>query len=352
MKHVSHARFSLLASLLVTALSVVALAAPASADKPPEPKAEKAAAPAAAPAKAAAPAPAKAPAAAPAAAPVAKAKPQPAYVAQGKWKSLKVTGKLDGKSQTAAVLVYTPAAEDAAKKFPLVLALHGWNHTPELFRDKGDLARYADQYGLVLAIPAMGKTVYETAFYPESKKKWGAIPGTRWVGEIVLPYLRKNLPVYDDRAHTAVVGYSTGGRGALLLAAAYPEFAFAGSSSGTFDLMRLDPKDGEYKIHAVIYGPREQFKERWELDNVIAPARLDKLVGTVVYAAHSGGDVVVKPDQLEALREASSARAAPQKPVSAIIALVPDGGPHDWPFWVAQWELMFRTLGKTLALTK
>lgn len=333
MKHVSHARFPRLAALAaaalaVLALAVLALAAPALADKPPEPKAAKAAAPA------------------------AKVKPQPAYVAQGKWQSLKVTGKLDGKSQTAAVLVYTPAAEDPAKKYPLVLALHGWNHTPEMFRDKGDLARYADQYGLVLAIPAMGKTVYETAFYPESKKTWGAIPGARWVGEIVLPYLRKNLPVYDDRAHTAVVGYSTGGRGALLLAAAYPEFAFAGSSSGTFDLMRLDPKDGEYKIHAVIYGPREQFKERWELDNVIAPARLDKLEGTVVYAAHSGQDIVVKPDQLEALRQANAARAAPRKAVSAIIALVPEGGPHDWPFWVGQWELMFRTLGKTLGLTK
>lgn len=352
MKHVSLALSSLMAAL-VAALVVMALAAPAQADKPPEPKAEKAAAPAAAaPAKAPTAAPAKATAAAPVAVPVVKVKPQPAYVAQGKWKALKVTGKLDGKSQTAAVLVYTPAPEDPAKKYPLVLALHGWNHTPEMFRDKGDLARYADQYGLVLAIPAMGKTVYETAFYPESKKKWGAIPGTRWVGEVVLPYLRKNLPIYDDRAHTAVVGYSTGGRGALLLAAAYPEFAFAGSSSGTFDLMRLDPKDGEYKIHAVIYGPREQFKDRWELDNVIAPARLDKLVGTVVYAAHSGQDIVVKPDQLEALREANAARAAPQKAVSAIIALVPDGGPHDWPFWVGQWELMFRTLGKTLGLTK
>lgn len=345
------------ASLVLSSLLALVLgaAAPARADKPPEPKP---AAPAAAPAAKADPKPAPAAATGAAKAPVAPvakpAKVAKPYAAQGKWKSLKVTGTLDGKSQTAAVLVYTPKApaDDASKKFPLVLALHGWNHTPEMFRDKGDLARYADQYGLVLAVPAMGKTVYETAFYPESKKKWGAIPGTRWVGEIVLPYLRKNLPVYDDRAHTAVIGYSTGGRGALLLAEAYPEFAYAGSSSGTFDLMRLDPKDGEYKIHAVIYGPREQFKDRWELDNVISPARLERLAGTAVFAAHSGQDVVVKPDQLEALREATAAGAATKAPGGPVIALVPEGGAHDWPFWVSQWDAMFRGLSKTLGLTK
>jgi hypothetical protein len=178
----------------------------------------------------------------------------------GRWlEPVKVTGKIDGKSATAAMLVYVPRgypvarprhvssaagppAAGAARKYPLVIALHGWNHAPETFRDQGELARWADTYGVVLAVPAMGTTIYETALYPQSKRPWGPVPGARWVGEVVLPYLRAHYAVRGDRAHTAVIGYSTGGRGAVLLAETYPEFTFAGSASGTFDLMRLDPR--------------------------------------------------------------------------------------------------------------
>ena len=264
----------------------------------------------------------------------------------GQWSAtVKVKGTIDDKTMTATMLVYTPVGYSATKKFPLVIALHGWNHTPEMFRDKGDLAQWADRYGVVLAVPAMGKTVYETAFYPESKRAWGVIPGTRWVGEVILPYVRANYAVLSDRAHTAVIGYSTGGRGAVLLAEAYPEFAFAGSASGTFDLMRLDPKDGEYKIHAIIYGPRDKNAARWELDNCITPARLAKLAGTALFIAHSGKDNVVMPNQLDALRDALHSM-----PNIKTEFVTPTAGGHDWKFWNAQWPAMFTSLATSLAL--
>ena len=282
----------------------------------------------------------------PADAPSTTAAPLKPTATGGQWSAtVKVKGTIDDKTMTATMLVYTPVGYSATKKFPLVIALHGWNHTPEMFRDKGDLAQWADRYGVVLAVPAMGKTVYETAFYPESKRAWGVIPGTRWVGEVILPYVRANYAVLSDRAHTAVIGYSTGGRGAVLLAEAYPEFAFAGSASGTFDLMRLDPKDGEYKIHAIIYGPRDKNTARWELDNCITPARLAKLDGTALFIAHSGKDNVVMPNQLDALRAALDGKSA----IKAEFVTPPAGG-HDWKFWNAQWPAMFTSLAAALAL--
>ncbi len=265
----------------------------------------------------------------------------------GQWAApVSVKGTVDEKTMTASMLVYTPVGYSMTQKYPLVIALHGWNHSPELLRDKGDLAQWADRYGLVIAVPAMGKTVYETAFYPESKRAWGVVPGTRWVGEVILPYLRANYAVFADRAHTAVIGYSTGGRGAVLLAEAYPEFAFAGSASGTFDLMRLEPKDGEYKIHAIIYGPRDKHSARWQLDNCITPARLDKLDGTTVFIAHSGKDKVVMPNQLDALRDALH-----NKPAIKAEFVTPAEGGHDWKFWNAQWPGMFTSLATALALS-
>jgi S-formylglutathione hydrolase FrmB len=298
---------------------------------------------ASAPAPAAAP-PAKAPAA-PAKAPAKKAPAAPT----GRWSEpVKVTGTVDGTSATAPMLMYLPAGyaeKSATQKYPLVVALPGWNHSPELFRDKGELARWADKYGVVLAVPAMGKTIYETRFYKESMRTWAPVPGTRWVGEVVLPYVRANYAVWGDRAHTAVIGYSTGGRGAVLLAEAYPEFAFAGSLSGTFDLMRLDPKDGEYRIHANVYGPREKFPERWELDNCIAPERLAKLAGTRLFIAHGEKDKVVQRDQLDALRDALQGNTA----VQAEFVTTPNAG-HDWAYWNGQWGALFQALGAALGV--
>lgn len=268
-------------------------------------------------------------------------------VSEGWSEPLEVEGTVDGVTASTKLLVYLPRGYAAApdRRFPLVVALHGWKHTPQMYRDKGNLAELADRYGVVLAVPAMGTTVYETRFYPKSRRKWGKIPGTRFVAEVVVPWVRAHYRVAEERAHTAVIGYSTGGRGAVLLAEAYPElFAFAGSLSGTFDLMRLDPKDGEYKIHAVIYGRRSKHRERWERDNCVAPERVAGLRDTVIYAAHGADDTVVHPDQLDALRAAMGEGA------KATFTRVPGYG-HTWAFWNSQSEPLFAALGRALALT-
>ncbi|HRC56943.1 MAG TPA: alpha/beta hydrolase-fold protein [Kofleriaceae bacterium] len=266
----------------------------------------------------------------------------------GRWEGpVKVTGKLEGKSMTAPVLVYLPAGygQDPARKAPLVLVLHGWNHTPEQLRDKADLEILADRYGVVLAVPAMGKTVYESELFAESKQPWGTIPGARWVGEVILPHLRGAYAVAGDRSHTAVIGYSTGGRGAVLLAQAYPEFAFAGSLSGTFDLMRLSPRDGEYKIHAAVYGSRRKFESRWQRDNCVAPERVAQLVGTALFLGHGGKDEVVPAAQLTALQDALQDAGAKAPAVSAQVT---PGAGHDWAYWNGQWPAMFEALARAL----
>jgi len=254
---------------------------------------------------------------------------------------IQVTGTIDGIEATHELLVYLPRGYTSTKKVPLVLALHGWKHSAAMFRDQGTLAEQADRFGFVVAVPDMGTTIYETAMYPETraKKAWSKVPGTRWVGEVILPYVRAHYAVFGDRQHTGVVGYSTGGRGALLLAEVYPELAFAGSASGTFDLMRLQPSEGEYRIHEVVYGARDAFAGRWELDNVIAPARLAALTGVRVYASHGTKDRSVNPDQLSALEAALKDKPG----IVARFVRVKDAV-HDWAFWNTQWAPMFEAM--------
>jgi S-formylglutathione hydrolase FrmB len=286
---------------------------------------------------------------------------------KGHWSDpIAITGAIDAHEATGNMLVYLPAGyedagADAAMRYPLAIALHGWAHSPELFKKKGTLGKWADKYGIVLAVPAMGKSVYETAFYPETKGDWtpatGA-PGTRWVAEVVLPYVRRHYRVYVDRAHTAVIGYSTGGRGAVLIAEAYPEFAFVGGLSGTYDLSLLAPKEGEYKIHALVYGARDAFPERWTLDNCVTPARLAKLAGTRLFIAHGAADKVVLSNQTDALAaalagtktkiDAESGAGKQGALLAHEFVSVPDAA-HDWKFWNSQWGPMFERMAKVFA---
>ena len=278
---------------------------------------------------------------------------------KGHWSDpIAFKGAIDAHEATGRMLVYLPAGydasdADAARRYPLAIALHGWAHSPELFKKKGTLGTWADTYGVVLAVPAMGKSVYETAFYPETKGDWRTAPGTRWVGEVVLPYVRQHYRVFPDRAHTAVIGYSTGGRGAVLIAEAYPEFAFVGGLSGTYDLLRLAPKEGEYRIHALLYGARDTFPERWTRDNCVAPERLAKLAGTRLYIAHGAADKVVSPSQTEALEtalagmklEAETAAGKRGALFASEFVFAPDAA-HDWTFWNSQWGPMFERMAK------
>lgn len=266
----------------------------------------------------------------------------------GRWETQELRGKLGEATATGRVLVYLPAGYDpaAARKAPLVLALHGWNHTPEQLRDKADLEILADRYGLVLALPAMGKSVYESALYPQTRQAWGAVAGARWVGEVVLPRVRELYAVAADREHTAVIGYSTGGRGALLLAQTYAEVAFAGSLSGTFDLTRLSATDGEYKIHAAVYGPRRKFAERWQRDNVVEPGRVSRLASLSLFLGHGGRDRVVAQDQLSALVDELEAQGLLGAKVHVV--RTPEGA-HDWAYWNSQWPAMFEAMAQTFA---
>jgi len=120
-----------------------------------------------------------------------------------------------------AVRVYLPAGLNPSAahtvRAPLVVALHGWNGKAEDW-DRPEITGIADRFGLILACPSMGRTVYESRFYPETRARWGPMPGAVFLTDVLLPFLRTRLPVRHDRSGTAIIGVSTGGRGAVVAA--------------------------------------------------------------------------------------------------------------------------------------
>ena len=239
------------------------------------------------------------------------------------------------------VAVYLPRGTPGPGGWPLAIALHGWGHRPDHWRALG-LAELADRHGVAVVLPEMGTSVYEHRLYPETRRAWGSLPGACWIGDVVLPWARRTLPVSAAPRRTAILGYSTGGRGALVVAGRYPEFAFAGSLSGTFDLARLRPSDGEYAIHAEVFGPRAGQTDRWR-DEDIGPL-LPGLARTAIFAAQGAVDGVLRPDQLEVLAVAKG-RGSP-----AVRLVEVAGAGHDERFWRGELPELFLALAAALDL--
>jgi putative tributyrin esterase len=262
----------------------------------------------------------------------------------GRWlDTMHAVGSIDGHEVIGEVRVYVPAGYGSGERFPLVIALHGWDHSPAQFQAHSELGALADKHRVVVAVPDTGRSIFETSFYPQSKSRWRLAPGARLVGEVVLPWLRQNLDVKNDKAHTAIIGYSTGGRGACVLAQRYPEFAYVGSVSGTYDLMALSPKTGEYRIHKAIYGERNRFPERWDKDNVMARDELGKLSGLHLYVAHGDKDKVVPMSQLRLFEQALKGVE-----LGSRVFVVTPGGGHDWELWNAHWPAMFEGFERSM----
>jgi len=273
--------------------------------------------------------------------PPAPQAPPPGPMAAGRWlEPQPVEGRCGGSaSGSALVRVYLPRGYTPARRWPLVIALHGWNHEASRWSGLG-LGPLADRHGLVVVAPEMGTSLYERAFYPETVQAWGPAPGACWIGEVVLPWARRTLAVDGARGRTAVLGYSAGGRGALLVAARRPDFAFAASLSGTYDLFALDEGSGEYLIHERAFGPRGAFAERWRGEEL--PLGAPALASTTLWLAHGAADPVVPADQLERVRPALR-RTHPHLAATRVA-----GAGHTDAFWRAQLPALVEALARAV----
>jgi S-formylglutathione hydrolase FrmB len=268
-------------------------------------------------------------------------------LSSGRWLPFRqIDGAREGKRVTGRLLVYLPRGYTPSRAHRLVIALHGWGSPVNDWRAASGIAWLADRHGTVVACPEMGRTVYETSYYPGRPRlaaptpRW---PGAHWIGQVVLPYVRKHFAVGAERKHTAILGYSTGGRGAVLVAQHYPEFQLVAGLSGTYDLTLLRPGTGEHRIHEVVYGPLAAHRDRWLLDNPVSSTLLPRLKPSTVYLGHGQQDLVVPSSQTTALVTALATVG-----VSPELRLDPRAA-HDWTYWKAELVRVFALLDRTLA---
>ena len=252
-------------------------------------------------------------------------------IAPGSWlRDVSVTYRAGEASHRGSVHLYFPRDYRPGKAVRTLVLLHGYRQSPGDWELRTPAARYADEYGFVLVCPAMSTTLYESAYYPETVNRWAPVPGSRFVTEVLIPFVRERYGLARKRDLTGVYGISTGARGALLLAARNSDvFGAAAGLSGDYDAssMRRD------RILTSVYGRYEDHPERWEGEvNILALA--ERLRKTPVYLGHGTRDGVVPPQQTDLLaRKLGDLRGRGRGYPCEVEREKSEGAGHDWNYW-------------------
>ena len=236
------------------------------------------------------------------------------------------------KNDTTIVLYYkgTPfetlikPIDDSVSYKGTILALHGWNLSYNDWCDSTSLCDKAKAMGYVVVLPNMGKSVYSNKYYPQTRKEWSIFPTRTWFQDTLLVHLQTqfNLLVADNDNY--ILGLSTGGKGAALLALENPDlFKAAAVLSGDFD-QTYDTTSGFYKG---FYGAYSAHKERWEeSDNVVYNVK-DYVVPT--YLGHGLNDNVVDVQETQLFHEILLSN----HPNSSVKLHIDSTAKHNYMYW-------------------
>ncbi len=208
-------------------------------------------------------------------------------IAAGQWMRDISLEYLDGDTvKTATLQIFFPKNYRRGTTKRTIIALHNTGSDQREWERNSNIAGYANTHGFVVVCPGMGSTIYETSYYPETTRKWDGIPGGKWVGEVLISFIRGRFNLARDRSHTAIMGVSSGARGAILVASKYPEiFGAAAGLSGYYDPLSMTKSS----LLTAVYGDHGKFTERWKNDdNIIETAK--NLKDTAVFIAHGKDD--------------------------------------------------------------
>jgi dienelactone hydrolase len=173
-----------------------------------------------------------------------------------------------------------------------ILILPGWNYSRKKCCNESSFCKKALEKGYVLILPEMGKSIYASTVYPETRKDWIKYPELKWVTDTLILYLQNQAGIFKPTQHNYIFGISTGGRGVALIVEHVGKLFKAGAAlSGDYDQTQL-PNDNLMKG---FYGSYTDFKQRWEgEDNALLNA---SKVAVPLYLGHGLDDKIVPVEQ-------------------------------------------------------
>ncbi|PKN20151.1 MAG: esterase [Deltaproteobacteria bacterium HGW-Deltaproteobacteria-22] len=203
-----------------------------------------------------------------------------------------------------------------------ILMLPGWNFERSRWCARTRFCTLARAAGFRLVLPEMGKSVYTSEHFPETKTEWKRYPTLPWVTRQLLPELKARYGFFRGPGNF-LVGLSTGARGVVLIAQATGDLFTAGAAlSGDYDQTRM-PAD---RLMTGYYGPYRKHRDRWSTqDN---PTALVAQLTIPIYFGHGLQDSVVPAAQTRDFH--GQVRKVHPRSLSRL-HLVPAG--HDFAYW-------------------
>lgn len=221
--------------------------------------------------------------------------------------------------------IHIPETVSETTCYKLLLVLPGWKyHRKRWFRETR-LSDFIRQYHYIAVAPEMHTTIYESEYFPETKMRWHAKPGMKFLEEDFFPYFQSKGFFLQDRWNFGL-GLSTGGRGIVLIASRNPGLFFAiATLSGDFD-QTLYPADNLMRL---VYGDYETFSHRWK--NIDNPVTNIKQNGwkTAIFIGHGLKDRVVPSYHSEYLYRFLKENF----PGVPVMASFPENAGHDFSYW-------------------
>jgi S-formylglutathione hydrolase FrmB len=212
-----------------------------------------------------------------------------------------------------------------------ILLLQGWNFPPTDWCNHSTICQKALEKGYNLVMPDMGKSIYHSTIYKETRADWVKYPTRKWLIDTLFVFLQKKYGLIKKGERNFAIGLSTGARGAVLIALDCPDlFTGIAALSGDYNQV-LIPNDNLCKGY---YGSYSKFKNRWKtIDNPFARIREFK---TPIYLGHGLKDKVVPSSQSvlfykELLKQHPSLKmrfSTPQKE-------------HNYQFWANEVDSIF-----------
>ena len=211
----------------------------------------------------------------------------------------------------------------------VLVLLPGWNYSRRCWCDSSRVCSLALAKGYRLILVEMGKSIYASDVFPETRADWRHYPTLRTLIDTVFPALLEKGFLWSGRSY--LLGLSTGGRGVVMILAHTGRLFRAGAAlSGDFD-PHLDPKD---RLLTGWYGP---YGPRWE--NVDNPLSLSERLQVPLFLAHGQNDPFVPHLHSRRLYQHLQKK---RPDLTVVYREVPHAG-HDFTFWeqAGEWALEF-----------
>lgn len=208
-----------------------------------------------------------------------------------------------------------------------ILVLPGWNFSRRSWGENTPLFQRGRAAGYRFILPEMGKSLYTTRFYPETRADWRKYPTRAWLTDTLLPFLQAQMGVLPKGGANFVMGLSTGARGALLTCV-YTDSLFRAAAlfSGDYDLT-LQPGEA---INVGFLGSFAGFPERWRgADN---PIDLLARLKTALYIGHGELDAVTPVAQSRLLYQ----KAKEIRPALSVRLRVAPAAGHNYIYWASE----------------